>query len=360
VKTKVAINGFGRIGRQVLKILLLHYPNEFEVVAIGVTDPYQTHVRAQLLKHDSIYGEFPGRVEARVEGTTNAIVVDGHEIRVCARNRFGPVPLWGAMGVDIVIDATGYLKSREHLSYHLTAGARKVIVTTPASGADVTIVYGVNHQAYDPVCHHIISAGSCTTNCLAPVAWSLNRHFGIASGLMTTVHAYTNSQRLLDKTHKDPRRARAAAVNIIPTTTGAARALGAVLPGLRGRLDGSAVRVPVPAVSLVEFVAQLERPVDAQTVNDAFREDAAGPLRGVLVVCDDPLVSSDFIGNPHSAIVDALSTMTAGQLVKVSAWYDNEWGYSARVVDLARHIAASLEARPRRERRFMLAGVAAG
>lgn len=360
MKTKVAINGFGRIGRQVLKILLQDYPDEFEVVAVGVTDPNQTHVRAQLLKHDSIYGTFPARVEAHVEGPTNAIVVDGHEIGVCARNRYGPVPLWGAMGVDIVIEASGYLKSQEHLTYHVTAGARKVIVTYPAKGAQVTVVYGVNHQAYDPTHHHILSAGSCTTNCLAPVVHSLHQHFGIVSGLMSTVHAYTNSQRLLDKTHKDPRRARAAAVNIIPTTTGAARALGEVLPELEGRLNGSALRVPVPAVSLVELVAQLEHPADAQTVNDALREDAAGPLGGVLYVSDEPLVSSDFVGNPYSAIVDAPSTMTTGQLVKVSIWYDNEWGYSARVVDLARYVAASLEARPRLQRRWALAGVAAG
>lgn len=343
-KTKVAINGFGRVGRQVLKILLLDPADEFEVVAIGVTDPSQTEVRAQLLKHDSVYGKFPGQVEALVDGR-NALVVDGHEIRICARNRYGPVPLWGMMGVDIVIEATGYLKSREHLTDHLRAGARKVIVTTPAPGADVTLVYGVNHQTYDPVRHHIVSAGSCTTNCLAPVAWSLHQHFGIAAGMMSTVHAYTNDQRVLDKTHKDPRRARAAACNIIPATTGAAKGLGAVLPELAGRLDGSALRVPVPAVSLVEFVAQLERPADAQAVNEAFRADAEESLRGILAVSDEPLVSSDFIGNPHSAVVDAALTMVAGALAKVSAWYDNEWGYSARVVDLAALVAANLEER---------------
>lgn len=342
-KTKVAINGFGRIGRQVLKILLLERPEEFEVVAIGVDDP-QTEVRATLFQHDSVYGKFPGRVEARTDGR-DALLIDGREIRVCARHRYAPVPLWGEMGAEIVIEATGSGKDRESLTNHLRAGARKVIVTCPAPGADVIIVCGVNHQAYDPGRHHIVSAASCTTNCLAPVAWSLHQHFGVVSGLMSTVHAYTNDQSVLDKTHKDPRRARAAAVNIIPTTTGAAKAIGLVIPELAGRLDGSALRVPVPAVSLVEFVAQLERPTTVAEVNAAFREDVDGCLRGILAVSDEPLVSSDFIGNPHSAVVDAALTTTVGQLVKVSAWYDNEWGFSQRVVDLAALVAANLEGR---------------
>lgn len=341
MKIKVAINGFGRIGRQVLKIMLTQRSDEFEVAAIGVSDPNQTQVRAQLLQHDSIYGRFPMPVEARMDGR-NALVVDGCEIRVCARSRFGPVPFWGEMGVILVIDATGYFRTRELLNQHIAAGACKVIATTPAKDVDATIVYGVNHQIYDPTHHHIISAGSCTTNCLAPIAWSLNRHFGIESGLITAVHAYTNDQRLLDKTHKDPRRARAAAINIIPTTTGAARALGEVIPQLAGRLDGSALRVPVSAVSVVEFVVQLERSTTVQAINAALRQDAAGPLQGILWVSDEPLVSTDFIGNPYSAIVDAPLTMVAGSLAKISVWYDNEWGYSARVVDLAHHLTANL------------------
>ncbi|MFQ6058040.1 MAG: type I glyceraldehyde-3-phosphate dehydrogenase [Anaerolineae bacterium] len=355
--TRVAINGFGRIGRQVLKIIHQQHSDSLQVVAIGVTDPSQTETRAHLLKHDSTYGAFPAHVEARVNGHINAIYVDGQEIRICGCNRYGPVPFWGRMGVDLVIEATGLLKQRWELDDHLRAGAHKVIVTAPTTGADVTIVWGVNQDHYHPLHHHIISASSCTTNCLAPIAHVLHRRFGLVSGLMTTVHAYTNSQRLLDKTHPDPRRARAAAVNIIPTTTGASKEIGAVLPTLGPRMNGTALRVPVPAVSLMDLVAQVEAPVDARAVNDALREAAQGELRGILKVCDEPLVSSDFIGDPHSAIVDAAFTMGVGQLIKVSAWYDNEWGYACRVVDLARYVAATLE-RPMLVETAALAGSA--
>ncbi len=336
--TRIGINGFGRIGRQVFKILWEHYP-ELQITAIGVTDPTKTEVRALLLQHDSTHGPFPYQVEARVNGHINALVVEGHDIPIIARVDSHRTARWSDYGVDIVIDATGCCKRGPYAQVHQREGAKKVIVTCPTQWADVTLVYGINHHEYDPRQHHVISSSSCTTTCLAPVCQVLDDAFGLVEGFVTTVHAYTNSQSLLDSTHKDPRRARAAGCNIIPTTTGAAKALERVLPGLGRRVGAAALRVPVPSVSMIDLVARVEQPATAEDINAAFREAAAGPLRGILAVSEKPLVSSDFVGNPHSAIVDALSTSVVGHLVRVAAWYDNEWGYSCRVADLTAYIA---------------------
>lgn len=326
MSTRIAINGFGRIGRSVFRILSDR--DDLEVVAIN--DLFANEALAYLLKHDTVMGIFPK--EVRVEA--DALVVGGRQVRMLASREVSALP-WKELRVDVVVEATGVFRSRKSLEPHLEAGARRVLLTVPAKDAiDATVVIGVNDDTLRPE-HRIVSNASCTTNCLAPVAKALDAAFGIEKGFMTTVHAYTNDQRLADVPHKDLRRSRAAAENIIPTTTGAAKAVGRVLPHLEGRLDGTAMRVPVPNGSTVDLTALLRRHPDVEKVNAAIREAAEGPLRGILEYCDRPIVSSDIIGNPHSSIFDALSTITLGEgMVKVVSWYDNEWGYSCRVVDL--------------------------
>lgn len=331
---KVGINGFGRIGRQVLKAMGERLSGDIQVVAIN--DLMDAHTNAHLLKYDSNYGIFPGTVE--VKG--NNLVVNGHEILVLAEKEPANLP-WRELGVELVIESTGIFTTREGASKHLQAGAKKVIITAPAKGEDITIVLGVNEHKYDPAQHVLISNASCTTNCLAPVAKVILDEFGIVRGFMTTVHSYTNDQRILDLPHKDLRRARAAGLNIIPTTTGAARALSLVLPELKGKVDGIALRVPTPTVSIVDFVAETEKPVSVEAVNAALKAAAEGPMKGILGYCEEPLVSVDFKGDPRSSIVDALSTMVIGEkMVKVLSWYDNEWGYSCRVADLVGYIVS--------------------
>ncbi len=334
--TRVAINGFGRIGRLVLRATLRHAADELDIVAVN--DLTDSRTLAHLLKYDSVHGAWPGEVEA----TDDGLRVDGREIRVLSERDPADLP-WKDLGVDLVLECTGLFTQREKAAKHLEAGARKVILSAPGKGEDITIVLGVNQDRYDPEAHSVISNASCTTNCLAPVAKVLLDAFGFRRGLMTTVHAYTNDQTTLDAPHKDLRRARAAAVSMIPTTTGAARATSLVLPELKGKLDGMAIRVPTPDVSLVDLTCELESDVTVDTVNDAFRAAAAGPMKGILGVSDEPLVSIDYVGNPHSSVVDALSTAVIGErMVKVLSWYDNEWGYSMRVTDLARLVAGSL------------------
>ncbi len=327
---RVGINGFGRIGRQVLKAINQGgFSDLFEVVAVN--DLTDAKTLAHLLKYDSTYG----RYDADITAEDGLIRVDGTALKVFAEKDPAAIP-WGAEGVDLVVESTGRFTSADKARAHLDAGAKKVIITAPAKGEDITVVLGVNEQAYDPNKHHIISNASCTTNCLAPVAKVVLERFGIKRGLMTTVHSYTNDQVILDAPHKDLRRARSAGLNIIPTTTGAARALALVLPELKGKFDGFSLRVPTATVSVVDFVAETEQPVTVDAVNQAFREAAeSDALKGILGVTDEPLVSSDLRQDPRSAIVDALSTMVMGDtLVKVVAWYDNEWGYSCRVADL--------------------------
>jgi glyceraldehyde 3-phosphate dehydrogenase len=331
--TKVGINGFGRIGRQSFKAIMDLYPDELEVVAVN--DLTDNETLAHLLMYDSNYGVFEGDVEA----TENSIIVDGEDVKALAERDPSKIP-WGDMGVDIVIESTGIFRDKEKASLHLQAGAKKVIITSPAKNEDITIVLGVNEDKYDPAKHNIISNASCTTNCLAPVAKVILDKFGIVKGLMTTIHSYTNDQVILDFPHKDLRRARAAALNIIPTSTGAARALALVIPELKGKFDGFSLRVPTPTVSVVDFVAELERSATVEDINNALREAAEGDLEGILDYTEEPLVSMDFKGDPHSSIVDGPSTMVqGGNLAKVIAWYDNEWGYSCRVADLAALIA---------------------
>ncbi len=337
---KVGINGFGRIGRQVLKAMLERYPDTLEVVAIN--DLYPAETNAHLFKYDSNYGTYPGTVEV-VNGD---LVVDGRRIRVFAQRDPRNLP-WKDLGVDIVIEATGVFRdaaadpgARSHITH---GGAKKVIITAPAKNEDLTVVLGVNFHMYDPEKHHVISNASCTTNCLAPVAKVIHEQFGIVRGLMTTVHSYTNDQRILDLAHRDLRRARAAAINMIPTTTGAAKALGKVLPELQGKFDGMAIRVPTPTVSIVDFVAEVEKEVSVETVNAALKAAAEGELQGILGYSEEPLVSVDYKGDSRSSIVDALSTrVIGGHLVKVLAWYDNEWGYACRTADLAARLAQRL------------------
>lgn len=333
---RVAINGFGRIGRAVFRAALEEGCEELDFVAINdITD---AKTLAHLLKYDSVHGRLPAEVRA----TSSSIEVNGKEISVTAISDPAQLP-WEAYGVELVIEASGRFRRREEAAKHLQAGAKKVIITAPAKEPDITIVMGVNEDKYDPASHHVISNASCTTNCLAPIAKVLHESFGIVHGLMTTVHSYTNDQRLLDLPHKDLRRARAAALSMIPTTTGAAVAIGEVLTDLKGKLDGMAIRVPTPNVSLVDLVAELEREVTSEEVNEAMRKAAEGELKGILEYTEEPLVSCDFVGTRASAILDALSTRVIdGRLVKVLAWYDNEIGYSARVVDLARYIARSI------------------
>ncbi len=329
---RVGINGFGRIGRQSMKAMLERHPQDIEVVAVN--DLTDTQTNAHLLKYDSTYGRFPGEVEA----TEDTLIVNGHPIKVLAQRNPAEIP-WGDLGVDIVIESTGFFTDAEKAAAHLKGGAKKVIISAPAKGEDITIVLGVNEQMYNPEKHNIISNASCTTNCLAPTVKVLNDTFGIEYGLMNTIHSYTNDQRILDQVHKDLRRARSAGANIIPTTTGAARALALVIPELKGRFDGMSLRVPTITVSVVDFVATLRQGVTKEAVNAAFKEAAAGALSGILDITEEPLVSSDFRGDSHSAIVDGLSTMVVGNnMVKVIAWYDNEWGYSCRVADLTDYI----------------------
>ncbi len=328
---KVAINGFGRIGRNFFRACV---GNE-EIEIVGINDLTDAHTLAHLLKYDSVHGKFNGTVEAK----GNSIVVNGKEIEVTAIKDPAQLP-WKDLGVDVVIESTGVFRDREGAGKHLEAGAKKVIISAPGKNPDLTVVLGVNEEKYNPTEHHIISNASCTTNCLAPVAKVLNNEFGIVKGYMVTVHAYTNDQRILDLPHKDLRRARAAAVNIIPTTTGAAKAVGEVLPELKGKLDGTARRVPVADGSLVDLTVVLEKETTEEEINAKMKEYAEGSMKGILEYTEDPIVSQDIVGNPHSSIFDALSTkVIGGNLVHVSSWYDNEWGYSNRLKDLVLFIA---------------------
>ncbi len=331
---KVGINGFGRIGRNMLRA-----SGGSGIEFVAVNDITDARTLAHLLKYDSVLGVFPGDVQS----TSDTIIVDGHPIKVLAAKDPGELP-WKDLGAEIVFESTGKFTKRPDVVKHIEkGGARKVIVSAPATDPDVTIVMGVNERIYDPTKHHILSNASCTTNCLAPVVKVLHELAGVEKGFMTTIHAYTNDQKILDAPHKDLRRARAAAVAQIPTTTGAAQAGGIVLPELKGKVDGIAIRTPTPDVSLVDFVAVVQKPAPAEVVNEAFKTAAAGPLKGILDYTDEPLVSVDFLHNPHSAIVDGLSTKVIdGHLVKILAWYDNEWGYSVRTADLAKLMADKL------------------
>ena len=341
--TRIGINGFGRIGRQVLKAILEKYAGELEVVAVN--DLFEASTNAHLFKYDSNYGIYPGTVEVR-DGN---LAIDGKVIRVFAEK--DPARLmWKDLGVQLVIESTGVFTDakakgeKAGASVHIEkGGARKVIISAPAKNEDLTVVLGVNDGQYDPAKHHIVSNASCTTNCLAPAAKVVHDALRIKRGVMTTVHAYTNDQRILDLAHKDLRRARAAGLNIIPTTTGAAKALAKVIPDLEGKFDGFSLRVPTPTVSVVDFVAEVERSTTADEINAAFDQAAAGPMKGILGITREPLVSSDFKGDDRSAIIDGLSTMVmGGTMVKVVAWYDNEWGYSVRTADLAARMAKGL------------------
>jgi glyceraldehyde 3-phosphate dehydrogenase len=342
---RIGINGFGRIGRQVLKAVKEHYPDELEVVAVN--DLFDAHTNAHLFKYDSNYGIYKGSVEVS-EGD---LVIDGDRIKVFAEKDPGNLP-WSDLGVEIVIEATGIFrdakgdpaKGKPGANVHIErGGAKKVIISAPAKNEDLTIVLGVNESKYDPARHHIVSNASCTTNCLAPAAKVVHDSFGIVRGLMTTIHSYTNDQRILDLAHKDLRRARAAALNIIPTTTGAAKALALVIPELKGRFDGFALRVPTATVSIVDFVANVEKSTSLEDLNAAFKAAAEGPMKGILGFSEEPLVSMDYKGDPRSSIVDGLANMVMeDNMVKVVAWYDNEWGYSVRTADLAHLMAKSL------------------
>lgn len=329
---KIAINGFGRIGRSVFRIASQR--KDMEVVAINdLTDPATL---AHLLKYDSVHGIFGQEVKATEKG----IVVDGREIRVYAEKNPADLP-WKSLGVDYVVESTGIFTSKEKAEAHIKAGAKKVIISAPGKNEDITIVMGVNEGNYDPASHHVVSNASCTTNCLAPVAKVIVDNFGLVKGFMTTIHSYTNDQRILDLPHSDLRRARAAAMSMIPTTTGAAKAVSLVIPQVKGKLDGVAVRVPTPNVSVVDFVCQVEKNTTTEEVNATLKAAAEGPMKGILSFCQEPLVSIDFMGNSHSSIVDADNTKVMdGNLVKIFSWYDNEWGYSCRCVDLIAYMAS--------------------
>jgi glyceraldehyde 3-phosphate dehydrogenase len=330
---KVAINGFGRIGRLALRAMIERHKTDLTVVAIN--DMADLRTNAHLFRYDSTYGIFPGKVEVG-EGV---LKVDDWQIAVLNQKEPSRLP-WKALGVDIVIESTGVFTAAAQVRAHLEAGAKKVIITAPASDEDITLVLGVNESAYNPRTHHIVSNASCTTNCLAPVTKVLHEQFGIERGLMTTVHSYTNDQRTLDLMHKDLRRARTAAQNIIPTSTGAAKAIGLVMPELKGKLHGLSLRVPTATVSVVDLVIDLKKSATTQAINESLKSAADGPLKDILSYCDEPLVSSDFRGNPASSIVDAPSTVVLeGKMAKVLSWYDNEWGYSCRVGDLAKFMA---------------------
>jgi glyceraldehyde 3-phosphate dehydrogenase len=332
---RVGINGFGRIGRQVLKAMLDNYPNDLEVVAFNDLDKPET--MAHLFKYDSNYGRFPGTVEVMDGG----LKIDGCFIKAYAEKEPGKLP-WKDLGVDIVIESTGRFTDKEKCQAHFDAGAKKVIISAPAKGEDLTIVMGVNDDKYDPAKHHLVSNASCTTNCLAPAAKIVNDNWVIKRALMTTIHAYTNDQKILDMPHKDLRRARRSP-ELIPTTSGAAKAVALVLPELKGKFDGLAIRVPTPTVSLVDFVADVEKEVTTDDLRAAFKKAAEGSMKGILGVSEEPLVSVDFKGDDRSSIIDMGSTMAfQGTMVKVMAWYDNEWGYSVRTADLAKLMASKL------------------
>ncbi len=341
--TRVGINGFGRIGRQVLKAIKERHPDTLEVVAVN--DLFDAETNAHLFKYDSNYGRYEGSVE--VKG--GDIVIDGKPIKVFSERNPGDLP-WKDLGVDIVIESTGIFRdgkgtdAKPGANAHIVnGGAKKVIISAPAKNEDLTVVLGVNDEMYDPAKHHIVSNASCTTNCLAPAAKVVHDNFTIKRGLMTTIHSYTNDQRILDLAHKDPRRARAAALNIIPTTTGAAKAVALVIPDLKGKFDGYSLRVPTPTVSIVDFVAEVEKPTTAEDLNKLFKEAADGPMKGILEFSTEPLVSMDLKGNAYSSIIDsALTVVMDGTFVKVVTWYDNEWGYSCRTADLAALMAKSL------------------
>jgi len=331
---RVGINGFGRIGRGVLRAA--RGRTDIEVVAANdLTDPATL---AHLLRHDSIHGHYPDEVTVSGDG----LQIGKKQLKVLSQPDPAQLP-WGDLGVDIVVESTSFFTKRDAAGKHISAGAKKVIISAPAKDPDLTVALGVNDDRYDPKSHHIISNASCTTNCLAPVAKVLHQQYGLRRGWMTTTHAYTNDQKILDLPHEDLRRARAAAMSMIPTTTGAARAVSLVLPELEGKLDGIAMRVPTPDVSVVDLVAELDRDASGDQINEQFRKAAEGPMKGILEVCDEPLVSVDFVGNPHSSIVDSENTkVLGGNLVKVLAWYDNEWGYANRVVELAALVASKL------------------
>jgi glyceraldehyde 3-phosphate dehydrogenase len=334
---KVGINGFGRIGRNVFRAAKAV---NADIDFVAVNDLVDTATMTHLLKYDSILGRYPGEVSSSGE---NSITVDGDELKVLSERDPAQLP-WGDLGVDVVIESTGFFTKREDAAKHLDAGAKKVIISAPATEPDVTVALGVNFDSdYDPENHHVISNASCTTNCLAPLAKVLHDTFGIEQGLMTTIHAYTADQRLQDMPHKDLRRARAAALNLIPTTTGAAKAVGLVLPELNGKLNGFSMRAPVPTGSAVDLVFTTPNPLDADQINAALKEAAEGPLKGILAYTEDPIVSTDIVGDPHSSIVDANSTMVIGdgRMAKVISWYDNEWGYSNRCVELAGKVLPS-------------------
>ncbi|MFQ5585641.1 MAG: type I glyceraldehyde-3-phosphate dehydrogenase [Thermodesulfobacteriota bacterium] len=329
---RIAINGFGRIGRNILRASI----NDRELEFVAINDITDAKTLAHLLKYDSVFGVF----DADVGVKENAIIVNGKEIAISAERDPTQLP-WKELGIDIALECTGLFTSGEKAGGHLTAGAKKVIISAPAKGEDITICMGVNHEKYEANNHHIISNASCTTNCLSPVAKVLLENFGIVKGMMTTVHAYTNDQRILDLPHKDLRRARAAGLSLIPTTTGAAKAVSLVLPELKGKLDGMAVRAPVPNVSLVDLTVELEKETNPQDINTAMKKAADGALKGILGYCEEPCVSIDFKGNPHSSIFDALTTQVmGGKLAKVLAWYDNEWGFSCRMRDLVNYIVS--------------------
>lgn len=332
---KVGINGFGRIGRTFLRIACDKMDKNFNIVAINARADVET--LAHLFIYDSCFGTFKGDVKT----TDNSIIINGNEIKITRCNTPREIP-WGELDVDIVVESTGKFKTKEELMGHVAAGARKVVLTSPGSDEDITVVMGVNDEKLDINKHTIISNASCTTNCLAPVAKVIDKNFGIVKGFITTVHSMTNDQQILDKTHKDLRRARAAGESIVPTTTGAAKAVAKVLPQLKGKLDGFALRVPTSAVSITDLVCEVSREVTAEEVNKVLRAAADGELKGILGVCDLPLVSVDFKGDSRASIVDGLSTMANGNMIKVAAWYDNEWGYSSRVVDLTNRVAEML------------------
>ncbi len=334
--TRIGINGFGRIGRQVLRATIERHPGELEVVAIN--DLADDKTNAHLFKYDTNYGRYPGEVKAG----DGSISIDGSEIKSLSERDPAKLP-WGDLAVDIVIESTGVFTNAQRAAGHIEGGAKKVIISAPATNEDKTLVIGVNDQEYDPATHHVVSNASCTTNCVAQLIKVLNDEFGVRRGLMNTIHAYTNDQQILDQVHTDLRRARAAAQNIIPTTTGAARAVGLVIPELNGKLHGMSLRVPVPTGSITDFVAELNRDATVDDINAAFRQAAEGKLHGILSYTEDPIVSSDIKMDPHSCILDGLSTMVMeGSMVKVLGWYDNEWGYSCRTSDLAALMAERL------------------
>jgi glyceraldehyde 3-phosphate dehydrogenase len=328
---RLGINGFGRIGRQVCRAIMERH-SSLEVVAVN--DLTDVRTNAHLFKYDSTYGRFPGTVEAQ----DGRIVIDGHAITVYAERDPAKLP-WRDQGVDLVIESTGHFTDAKKAAAHLQGGAKRVIISAPATNEDVTVNMGVNHTDYDPAKHRVVSNGSCTTNCLSVTAMVLSRTFGIRAGFMNTVHSYTNDQVILDVVHKDLRRARAAALNIIPTTTGAAKAINLVLPELKGKLNGLALRVPTPTVSVVDLTVALEKPASTEQINQAYRRASQEELKGYLGYSEEPLVSMDFKGDAHSGVIDALSTMVLGDVAKVLSWYDNEWGYSCRVADLAAYMA---------------------